>query len=202
MIAALSEIPAGDVVLLHGCCHNPTGVDPTAIQWRQIADVVSRQGLLPFVDFAYQGLARGFAKMRPAWPRSPRTGCDLLVASSFSKNFGLYSERVGALTAVCRTPAAAEAVLSQLKACIPHQLLESARARGRDRDHNPRRSATARAVGERSPRHPRANQRHAKPVRANARGSRREAGLFVRGPAARHVFVLRLEPRASRPSAR
>jgi aspartate/tyrosine/aromatic aminotransferase len=117
-IADIAEIPAGDVVLLHGCCHNPTGVDPTSDQWRQIAEVVSQGGLLPLVDFAYQGLAEGLREDAAALAALTRVGCDLLVASSFSKNFGLYSERVGALTAVCRTEAAAQAVMSQLKVCI------------------------------------------------------------------------------------
>ncbi len=118
MIAALAEIPAGDVVLLHGCCHNPTGIDPTAEQWRQIAELVALRGLLPFVDFAYQGLADGIREDATGVAALTRAGCDLLVASSFSKNFGLYNERVGALTALCHTEAAAQAVLSQLKACI------------------------------------------------------------------------------------
>jgi aspartate aminotransferase len=118
MMAALGNIPSGDVVLLHGCCHNPTGVDPTSDQWRQIAEVVARRGLVPFVDFAYQGLAEGIREDAAGVAALTRTGCDLLVASSFSKNFGLYSERVGALTVVCGTDAAAAAVMSQLKVCI------------------------------------------------------------------------------------
>jgi aspartate aminotransferase len=118
MIVALGNIPSGDVVLLHGCCHNPTGVDPTSDQWRQIAEMVARRGLVPFVDFAYQGLAEGIREDAAGVAALTRTGCDLLVASSFSKNFGLYSERVGALTVICGTDAAAEAVMSQLKVCI------------------------------------------------------------------------------------
>src|SRR5580704_806445 len=118
MLAGLVEIPAGDVILLHGCCHNPTGVDPTPDQWRRIAEIVSHRGLLPFVDFAYQGLAEGIREDAAGLAALTRAGCDLLVASSFSKNFGLYSERAGALTAVCRTQASAQAVLSQLKVCI------------------------------------------------------------------------------------
>jgi aspartate aminotransferase len=118
MMRALGEIPSGGIVLLHGCCHNPTGADPTPDQWKQIAELVARRGLLPFVDFAYQGLAEGIREDAVGVAALTRAGCDLLVASSFSKNFGLYSERVGALTAVCRTEAAAQAVLSQLKACI------------------------------------------------------------------------------------
>jgi aspartate/tyrosine/aromatic aminotransferase len=118
MLAALGTIPSGDVVLLHGCCHNPTGIDPTPDQWRQIAEVVAGRGLLPFVDFAYQGLAEGMREDATGLAALTRTGCDLLVASSFSKNFGLYSERVGALSVICKTDAAAEAVMSQLKVCI------------------------------------------------------------------------------------
>jgi aspartate/tyrosine/aromatic aminotransferase len=118
MMRALGEIPAGGIVLLHGCCHNPTGSDPTLDQWQQIAELVARRGLLPFVDFAYQGLAEGIREDAVGVAALARTGCDLLVASSFSKNFGLYSERVGALTAVCRSEPAAQAVMSQLKACI------------------------------------------------------------------------------------
>jgi len=118
MLATLAGIPAGDVVLLHGCCHNPTGIDPTAEQWREISEIVARRGILPFVDFAYQGLAEGIREDARGLLELTSAGCDLLVASSFSKNFGLYGERVGALTAVCRTEPAAQAVLSQLKACI------------------------------------------------------------------------------------
>jgi aspartate/tyrosine/aromatic aminotransferase len=118
ILAALADIPAGDVVLLHGCCHNPTGIDPTPEEWRQIAEVVSQRRLLPLIDFAYQGLAEGIRNDAAGLSVLTRTGCDLLVANSFSKNFGLYRERVGALTAVCSTEAAAQAVMSQLKTCI------------------------------------------------------------------------------------
>jgi aspartate/tyrosine/aromatic aminotransferase len=118
MMAALGGIASGDVVLLHGCCHNPTGVDPTADQWRLIAELLANRGVVPFVDFAYQGLAEGIREDAGGLAALTRTGCDLLVGSSFSKNFGLYSERVGALTVVCGTQTAAEAVMSQLKTCI------------------------------------------------------------------------------------
>jgi aspartate aminotransferase len=118
MLAALADAPPGDVVLLHGCCHNPTGIDPTLDEWRQIAELVSQRRLLPLVDLAYQGLAEGIREDAASVGVLARTGCDLLVASSFSKNFGLYRERVGALTAVSATETAAQAVLSQLKLCI------------------------------------------------------------------------------------
>jgi aspartate/tyrosine/aromatic aminotransferase len=118
MLSAIGDIPAGDVLLLHGCCHNPTGIDPTAEQWSRIAEVVARGKFLTLVDFAYQGLAEGIREDASGLSALVRTGQELLVASSFSKNFGLYNERVGALTAVCQTGAAAQAVLSQIKACI------------------------------------------------------------------------------------
>lgn len=118
MIAALRGIPAGDVVLLHGCCHNPTGVDPTPAQWEEIAGVIAERKLLPLVDFAYQGLADGISEDAAGMQKLLSPGAELFIASSFSKNFGLYNERVGALTAVCASQDSALSVLSQLKTCI------------------------------------------------------------------------------------
>jgi aspartate/tyrosine/aromatic aminotransferase len=118
MLAALRQVPRGDVVLLHGCCHNPTGVDPTPSQWDQIAEVAEESGWLPLIDFAYQGLGNGLDEDGKGLLRMCRPGCELFVASSFSKNFGLYKERVGALTVVTPSEAAAKAVQSQLLICI------------------------------------------------------------------------------------
>lgn len=118
MLAALADIPAGDVLLVHGCCHNPTGIDPTNEQWSRIADIVARGKFLSLVDFAYQGLGEGIREDAAGLAALVRTGQELLVASSFSKNFGLYNERVGALSAICKTSGAAQAVLSQIKTCI------------------------------------------------------------------------------------
>jgi aspartate/tyrosine/aromatic aminotransferase len=118
MLQTLADIPAGDLLVLHGCCHNPTGIDPTPEQWSRIAQVVAKRQLLTLVDFAYQGLAEGLREDATGLAALVRTGQELFVASSFSKNFGLYNERVGALSAVCKTGAAAQAVLSQLKTCI------------------------------------------------------------------------------------
>lgn len=118
MCHALDNAPAGDVVLLHGCCHNPTGVDPTPDQWRRIGAVVAGRQLLPLVDFAYQGLGRGLREDAEGLLILAETLPELLVASSFSKNFGLYNERVGALTVVAPTPQAAQQVLSHLKISI------------------------------------------------------------------------------------
>ena len=118
MLGALQEIPPGDVVLLHGCCHNPTGVDPTPEQWTQIAGCLAERELVPLVDLAYQGLADGIREDVSGVLALARPGREVLVASSFSKNFGLYNERVGALTVVTASQAAAEATLSHVKRCI------------------------------------------------------------------------------------
>ena len=118
MQQALERIPAGDVVLLHGCCHNPTGVDPAPEQWKQIAEVAAARQFLPLVDFAYQGLGDGLREDAAGLLALCRPGAELLIASSFSKNFGLYNERVGALTLVGATPEAASKALGHLKICI------------------------------------------------------------------------------------
>ncbi len=118
MLATFSKLPAGDVVVLHGCCHNPTGIDPAPEQWSAIADVLAERSLLPLVDFAYQGLARGLHEDTAGTLTLWRPGREMLIASSFSKNFGLYNERVGAMTLVAASPAAAQAALSHIKICI------------------------------------------------------------------------------------
>jgi len=115
MLEAFRSAPAGDVVLLHGCCHNPTGVDPTAEQWEQIADVLVDRDLTPIVDFAYQGFGGGFDEDAEGLRIIARKLREYFVCSSFSKNFGLYNERVGALTVVAETPEQAAAVQSNVK---------------------------------------------------------------------------------------
>jgi aspartate/tyrosine/aromatic aminotransferase len=106
------------VVLLHGCCHNPTGADPSPEQWRQIGDVLAERNLLPLVDFAYQGLADGLREDAAGIEELCRPGSELLIATSYSKNFGLYNERVGALTVVTTSREAAEAAASHAQKCI------------------------------------------------------------------------------------
>ncbi|MCX7420789.1 MAG: aspartate/tyrosine/aromatic aminotransferase [Planctomycetia bacterium] len=118
MISTLNTVAAGDVVVLHGCCHNPSGVDPTPDQWTQIADVVLGRGALPLLDFAYQGFGRGLKEDSVGLLTLARPDTEILVASSFSKNFGLYNERVGALTLVAKDATVAETALSQIKTCI------------------------------------------------------------------------------------
>ena len=117
-IAAIQQIPAGDVVMLHGCCHNPTGIDPTPEQWKKLADTIYERGLLPFLDFAYQGFADGIEEDTAGLKALARPGAEMIVCNSFSKNFGLYCERVGALTVVAKDKAVAETVQSQVKVCI------------------------------------------------------------------------------------
>jgi aspartate/tyrosine/aromatic aminotransferase len=118
MLSQLDKLPQGDVVLLHACCHNPSGVDPTPEQWNRIAEVVGRRGLVPLVDFAYQGFGEGLEADARGLLALASQVQELFVCSSFSKNFGLYNERAGALTVVAKERAAAQAVLSQLKICI------------------------------------------------------------------------------------
>ena len=115
--AALESVPAGDAVLLHGCCHNPTGVDPTPEQWRRAGEILAARGAVPLIDFAYQGLGTGTGEDAAGLRELCACCGELLIANSFSKNFGLYQERVGSLTAVTRSPGQAASVLSHLKTC-------------------------------------------------------------------------------------
>jgi aspartate aminotransferase len=118
MLAALRTAEAGDVVLLHGSCHNPSGVDPDAATWNAIADVVQERSLVPVVDFAYQGFGFGLREDADWQVGLTRPGIEFLVCSSFSKNFALYNERAGALTVVANDSARAHSALSHLKIAI------------------------------------------------------------------------------------
>ena len=118
MRSDLERIPGDDVVLLHVCCHNPTGVDPSHEQWQEIATIARRRRWMPLLDFAYQGFGSGLEQDRAPLALFLADGAELVVASSFSKNFGLYQERAGALTLVSTAPDVAEAVLSQVKRII------------------------------------------------------------------------------------
>lgn len=118
MIEAIKKIPAGDVVLLHGCCHNPTGVDPTAEQWSRIATTVAEGGLIPLIDFAYQGFGEGLEEDAAGLRTILDAVDEALICSSFSKNFGLYCERTGALSIVARNADAAAKAMSHVKRSI------------------------------------------------------------------------------------
>jgi len=115
MITKLETLPAGDVVLLHGCCHNPTGVDPTIEQWKQIANVLRERSLIPLIDFAYQGFGDGVEEDATGL-RIVCAECDeVLICSSYSKNFSLYNDRIGALTLIARSAAEADLALGHVK---------------------------------------------------------------------------------------
>ena len=116
MIRDIKAAPEGSVIVLHGCAHNPTGVDPTPEQWATIADVCVEKGHLPFFDVAYQGFATGDLVQDSFAPRFfAERGIEFLCSQSYAKNLGLYGERVGALSAVLNSKEAASNVLSQLK---------------------------------------------------------------------------------------
>lgn len=116
--AALREVPAGDVVLLHACCHNPTGADLAPEDWATVAEIAKAGGWMPFLDFAYQGFGDGLAEDAIGARTLAEAGLLFVTAQSFSKNFGLYHDRVGALHIVCSSADEADRVASQLKVTI------------------------------------------------------------------------------------
>jgi aromatic-amino-acid transaminase len=118
MLDALRASPQGTVVVLHACCHNPTGCDLTASQWEQLAAVCAAGELVPFLDMAYQGFGQGLAEDGAALQCFLLMGQQFFVSTSFSKSFSLYGERVGALSVVCGSANEAARVLSQLKIVI------------------------------------------------------------------------------------
>jgi aromatic-amino-acid transaminase len=118
MLDDLRAAAPGTVVVLHACCHNPTGYDLSASEWEQVAQVVVEAGLVPFLDLAYQGFAAGVDADGAVVRRFAELGVPMLVASSFSKSFSLYGERVGGLSVVTADPAEAARALSQLKVTI------------------------------------------------------------------------------------
>lgn len=118
MTAALNALPEGTIVILHACCHNPTGVDPTFDQWKEIARIIRQRDLVPFLDIAYQGFGEGIEEDAAVVRYFADQDITMLVSSSFSKSFSLYGERVGALTLICSSSEEGERVLSQLKRVI------------------------------------------------------------------------------------
>jgi aromatic-amino-acid transaminase len=118
MCHALETMPTGSVVVLHACCHNPTGVDLDDAQWATVVEICQRRALVPFLDMAYQGFAEGIAADGAAVRRFADSGLDLFIASSFSKSFSLYGERVGALTILAGSRDESARVLSQVKRVI------------------------------------------------------------------------------------
>jgi aromatic-amino-acid transaminase len=118
MLASLNAAPAGTVVVLHACCHNPTGYDITPTQWDQVVEVVKTKNLTAFLDMAYQGFGHGIQEDGAVILKFVAAGLNFLVSTSFSKSFSLYGERVGALSVVCKDKEECGRVLSQLKIVI------------------------------------------------------------------------------------
>src|SRR5205814_8503626 len=110
--------PDRSIVVLHACCHNPTGVDPTREQWDRIIALLAERDLVPFIDFAYQGFGEGIQEDAYAVRALAAAGIPCLISSSFSKSFSLYRERVGALTLLTADAEESKRVLSQLKRVI------------------------------------------------------------------------------------
>ena len=118
MLATLQQLPARSIVLLHPCCHNPTGADLTNAQWDQVIEVLKSRELVPFLDIAYQGFGAGIEDDTYAIRTIANAGIPALVSNSFSKIFSLYGERVGGLSVICEDADAAARVLGQLKATV------------------------------------------------------------------------------------
>ena len=118
MKAKLASLPAGSIIILHACCHNPTGADLTDAQWQEVVAVCKEKGLVPFLDMAYQGFADGIDQDAVAIRAFTASGLQFFVSSSFSKSFSLYGERVGALSIITASKEEAGRVLSQVKRVI------------------------------------------------------------------------------------
>jgi aromatic-amino-acid transaminase len=118
MVAALAAAPAGTIVVLHACCHNPTGCDLTPAEWAKVVEVVKARGLTPFLDMAYQGFGDGIADDGAVVQMFVASGVEMFVSTSFSKSFSLYGERVGALSIVAASKDEAARVLSQVKRVV------------------------------------------------------------------------------------
>ena len=118
MLQDLEQLPAKAIVLLHPCCHNPTGADLTPNEWDQVIAVLKQRDLIPFLDIAYQGFGQGLEQDAYAIHALDQSGMNFIVSNSFSKIFSLYGERIGGLTFVCDDQATAQKVLGQLKATV------------------------------------------------------------------------------------
>ena len=118
MLGTLERLPAGAIVVLHACCHNPTGVDLTADQWTRVIETVKARALVPFLDIAYQGFGDGLDADAAPVRRFAQADVPVFVSNSFSKSFSLYGERVGALSVVAASSDEAARVLSQLKRLV------------------------------------------------------------------------------------
>ena len=118
LLESMDQMQSGDFAILHGCCHNPTGMDPNREQWTQIAKGLGSRGVTPILDFAYQGFGNGLVEDAVGLDVLLQELGELIVCSSYSKNFGLYRERIGALTVVAENTTSADNVLGAMKTCV------------------------------------------------------------------------------------
>jgi hypothetical protein len=202
MKAKLNTLPAGSIVVLHACCHNPTGADMSEAQWVETIAILRERGLIAFIDMAYQGFADGIAEDALALNLFAASGLQFFISSSFSKSFSLYGERVGALSIVTAANDESARVLSQDQARHPDQLLQPADPWRRCRRCGAFQPGTAKDVGGRTGRHARPDSHHARQPRREAEGARDEQGLFLCDPATRNVLLYRTLRRTGRPSAK
>lgn len=118
MSESILKMPFGSVIVLHAVCHNPSGIDPSFEQWKQLSELIKKQNIIPFFDFAYQGFGDTPEEDAKAIRYFAAQGHEMLVANSFSKNFGLYGERVGSITIITNDPETSPKIRSQLKQLI------------------------------------------------------------------------------------
>ena len=179
---AVAQMAAGTVVLLHACCHNPTGADLTPENWVELAGLIKERGLVPFLDMAYAGFAEGLEADSAPARLLAQAGGPVFVATSFSKSFALYAERVGALSVVAASADQAKLVLDQVKVAGAGELLDAAVHRGAAGGRGADQPGVARAVGGRAGHHARADQADADRA-GGAAGGQQQAGFQpVRGP--------------------
>jgi aromatic-amino-acid transaminase len=148
MIAHLKALPASQIVLLHACCHNPTGADLTDAQWAEVVEVCKARNLVPFLDMAYQGFADGIDQDAVAVRQFVQSGLSFVISSSFSKSFSLYGERVGALSIVTASKDESARVLSQLKRTIRTNYSNPPTFGGPGRGHRARHARELRSMWE------------------------------------------------------
>jgi aromatic-amino-acid transaminase len=192
MLACLNAAPAGTVVVLHACCHNPTGYDISPAQWEQVIAAVKARNLVAFLDMAYQGFGDGIAEDGAVVGQFVKAGLSFFVATSFSKSFSLYGERVGALNVVCDTKDETAKVLSQLKIVIRTNYSNPP-------THGAQVVATVLStppcgpVGRRAGRHAQPHQGHARQAGRAPAGPGRQGRPELHHHPARHVQLLRPE---------
>ena len=202
MTQTLRDLPAQTPVVLHACCHNPTGLDLTPEQWRNVAETCAARRLLPFLDFAYQGFAEGPEPDAYAVRLFGESGLSFLVAQSFSKSFSLYGERIGSLTFVTRDADEAKRVLSQVKRVVRTNYSSPATRGGAIVADDSVGRGTDGAMGIGTDGNARTHPENASAHGGKTAGDGRGAGLrFYRG-AARNVLLFRPDERASPETAR